>query len=128
MAGSDPLSNALLDDAAFGIARGEHADALAARLNVTTRTIRNWKRRPEFQQRVAFFRTEMVGTVSGRIAAFAIEGAARLGELLKSSDKRLVLRAALGLCKLTGMTATTQLADEVAQLRVEIREMKQAKK
>ena len=118
MAHFGPLNPPIMDEAAFGVARGEPTARLLDRLGIGRRTLTRWKAREDFRQRVADLRSETVGRAMGRAAAGANQGAAALKRLLKSKNEGIVLGAARSLLQLSGNFFTsTQMQAEIEQLQ-----------
>ena len=101
MACPGPL-NPLMDEAAAGVARGEHSARLIERLGIGRRTLTRWKGREGFRRRVAELRSEMIGKAMGRAVEAASDGATALRRLLNSPNEGIVLGAARALLQLSG--------------------------
>jgi len=124
-----PLNPPILDDAAFGIAKGETAAALQLRLGISQRTLWRWKAKPEFKRRVAELRAELMSTALGRAAEGATKASDKLIGLLDSKKSGIVLAAAKALLQLSGqLFASVQLRDEVAEMNRKLSEIEAAQK
>ena len=77
--------------AALGVALGRPQEEIAAEVGVTTRTIRNWSKRPGFRRMVSRFRDKLVDESVGRMAAMLTRADEKLMTLLDTADGRLFL-------------------------------------
>ncbi len=118
-----------MDEAASGIARGEHVTQLVERLGIGRRTLTRWKAREDFRQHVGELRAEILSRAMGKAAEAASEAADSLKRLLQSENEGIVLGAARSLLQLSGsLYDTVQLQAEVRELNRKLAEVEGADK
>jgi hypothetical protein len=95
-----PLCPGRMEQAAVGIAVGEAAGVLAARLGIGRRTLVRWQGRNDFRRRVNELRAAMTRAACGRLAESMSAAADTLSSLLmvdKDSVKIQAARQLLGM-------------------------------
>jgi hypothetical protein len=112
---------------AFNLARGLTVKAAAKKARVALRTAHEWRKIPEFADRVRVLRADLFSDAAGRLAGLNKRAAVQLGKLLKSATEKVALQAAVKILELSSrLWDQTELVKRLEAL--EAAEAQRAKK
>jgi transposase-like protein len=120
-----PGTSAKFEEAALAIARGVSVAATARQVELSTRQMHRWVRRPAFKARVREIRAGLFEQAYNRLASLSGDAVDRLRELLASKNEPIALGAAKALLASgCDLRESIELAEKVAELDRLLQEMK----